>query len=66
MEKNIETNGSVTDNLLLNHHEIRMNDLLTLEKLNSKEIYNIIINTIRNTPTSKRYFEQRFIKHNLD
>ena len=65
-KKNIEANGSFTNNLLLNHHVTRKNNLLTLEKSNSREIYNVIINTIPNTSTSKRYFELRFTGHNLD
>ena len=66
MEKVIETNGSVTSNSILNHQVIRKNNLLTLEKLNSREIYNIMINGIPHTPTSKRYFEQLFTEHILD
>ena len=50
-KKIIETDGSVINNLLLNHHVTRRNDLLILEKLNSRKIYNIIIDTIPYKPT---------------
>ena len=60
MEKITDTNGCVTNSLLLNYQVIRKNNLLTLEKLNSRATYNIIINAIPHRPTSKSYFEQRF------
>ena len=53
-KKLFEINGSVSNNLLLKHQVIRKNYLTTLEKLNSREAYNIIITAIPHTLTSKR------------
>ena len=50
-----------SENLMyLNHHLIKNNRLKSLEKLDSKELYNIIISNAKRTPTSQTYFENLF------
>ena len=46
--------------LILDHHLIKKNRLLTVEKLDSKELYSILISTKLNKPTSQAYFEKLF------
>ena len=44
----------------LNHHLIKWNILLSLEKLNSKELYLILLTRDFCKPTSQIYFEKHF------
>ena len=59
--KDTINNNRISENLLFwNHHLIKCNILLSLEKLNSKELY--LIQLIRHfcKPTSQIYFEKHF------
>ena len=65
--KNNIKNNRISENLLfLNHHLIKYNILLSLEKLNSKELY--LIQLIRDfcKPTSQICFEKYFNDRVLD
>ena len=42
------------------------NRLVSLEKLDSKELYNIIISNTKSTPTSQTYFENLFPHKKFD
>ena len=57
----------ISQNLIyLNHQLIKNNCLLSLGKLDSKELYNIIIFDTKSTPTSQIYFENLFPHNNFD
>ena len=59
--KNTIKNNRISENLLfLNHHVIKCNILLSLEKLNSKELYLIQLTRDFCKPTSQIYFEKYF------
>ena len=59
--KNTINNNRISENLLfLNHHLIKCNILLSLEKLNSKELYWIQLTRDFCKPTSQIYFEKHF------
>ena len=59
--KNAIKNNRISQNLLfLNHHLIKCNILLNLEKLNSKELYWIQLTHDFCKPTSQIYFEKHF------
>ena len=59
--KNTINNNRIPENLLfLNHHLIKCNILLSLEKLNSKELYWIQLTRDFCKPTSQIYFEKHF------
>ena len=65
--KNTINNNRISENLLfLNHHLIKCNILLSLEKLNSKELY--LIQPTRDfcKPTSQIYFEKHLNDWVLD
>ena len=46
--------------LLLNHHVIKKNNLISLDKLHSRELYKILVYTSPHKPTSQVYFENLF------
>ena len=49
------------DNLLYsNHHLIKKNNVLSLDKLNAKELYSMLVYDAPHKPTSQKYFEQLF------
>ena len=59
--KNTIKNNRMPENLLFsNHHLIKCNDLLSLEKLNCKELYLIQLTCDFCKPTSQIYFEKNF------
>ena len=58
--KNTIKNNRISENLFLNHHLIKCNFLLSLEKLNSKELYLIQLTREFCKPTSQIYFEKHF------
>ena len=65
--KNTIKNNRITENLLLlSHHLIKFYILLSLEKLNSKELYLIQITRDVCKPTSQIYFEKHFNDGVLD
>ena len=52
-----ETDNS--DNLLLpNHHLIKKNTLIGIEKLNSRQLYSLLVYTHPFTPTSQKYLNE--------
>ena len=63
LEKNtqLKENQSDSSNLVL----LKNNRALGIEKMNSKEIYSIIISSKVNIPTSRTYFEKKFPLYNF-
>ena len=53
--------GIVTDLLIHDHHLIKGVQILTLEKLSSKELYSILITKFTNKPSLNVYFEKSFL-----
>ena len=49
-----------TNHLVLNHHLIKNARILALGKVTAKEIYSILISSLKNKPTSQSYFENLF------
>ena len=65
--KNTIKNNRISENLLfLNHHLIKYSILLSLEKLNSKELYLIQLIRDFSKPTSQICFEKHFNNCVLD
>ena len=60
------TNDSCTNSVYLDHHLVKHNRIVALEKLHSKGIYSIIISQNMSTPISQQYFETLFPYLNLD
>ena len=58
--KNVTENNRISENLFLNHHLIKCNILLSLEKLNSKELYLIQLTCDFCKSSSQIYFEKHF------
>ena len=52
--------------LVLNHHFIRNARILTLDKLTAKEIYSVLVLSLKNKPTSQNYFENSFRNYTFD
>ena len=54
-------------NLIIHgHHLIKSSRILILEKLTSKELYQILISSRNNKVASVTYFETKFNANNLD
>ena len=62
----LRENGAKTYVIYLDHHLIKNNLLLSLEKLTSKELYSILISKKTSIPTSQQYFNSFFPDSNLD
>ena len=62
----IKHNCSSANLLLPNHHLIKKNNLISLDMLNSRELYNILVYTSRHKPTSQVYFENLFREQELN
>ena len=60
IKTNINTRGILKD-----HSVIRSFRVLALEKLTSREIYDILITKKTNKPTSQRYFENLFNRNDI-
>ena len=60
-EQNLMKNES--NLLVLNHHFIKNARILTLDKFAEKEIYSILISSLKNKMTSQNYFENLFPKY---
>ena len=59
-KKILKENQSDSSNLvLLDHQLLKNNRTLGIEKMNSEEIYSIIISSKVNIPTSRIYFEKK-------
>ena len=55
------------DNLLLpNHHLIKKNTLIGIEKLNSRQLYSLLVYTHPFTPTSQKYLNELFKTDSFD
>ena len=52
--------------LVLNHHLMKIARILTLDKLMAKEIYSILISSLKNKLTSQNYFENSFPNYTFD
>ena len=63
----IKQSSSDAKNLIIHgHHLIKGSRILILEKLTSKELYQILISSRTNKVTSVTYFETKFNANNLD
>ena len=63
----IERNSSDAKNLIIHgHHLTKGSRILILEKLASKELYQMLISSRTNKVTSVTYFETKFNANNLD
>ena len=62
----IKHNCSSANLLLLNHHLIKNNNLISLDKLHCRELYNILVYNSPHKPTSQVYFENRFCEQELN
>ena len=51
--------------MLLNHHLVKNNDLISLDKLYFRELYNILVYLSPHRPTSYIYFENLFREQDL-
>ena len=52
--------------LLLNHHLVKKNNLISLDKLHCRELYNILVYISPHKPTSQIYFENLFWEQDLN
>ena len=65
-KKILQENQSDSSNLvLLDHHLLKNNHTLGIKKMNSKEIYSIVISSKVDIPTSRIYFENKFPFYNF-
>ena len=65
-KKVLKENQSDSSNLVLYDHQLlRNNRTLEIEKMNSKEIYYIIISPKVNIPISRMYFKNKFPLYNF-
>ena len=62
----IKNNYSSTNLLLLNHHLVKKNNLISLDKLHCRELQNIFVYTSPHKPTSQIYFENLFREQDLN
>ena len=51
---------------VLNHQLIKSGRILTLDKLTIKEIYSVLISSLKNKPTSQSYFGNSFPNYTFD
>ena len=65
-KKIVKANRAITNTLVLNYYLMKKNSLLLLEKLNSREINNIITYSAPQKSASETNFEQYFTKQYLD
>ena len=62
----IKHNCSSANLLLLNHHLIKKNNLISLNKLHCRELYDVLVYTSPDQPTSLVYFENLFREQELN
>ena len=55
-----QTSENISFLVVKDHHLLRGSRIIILEKLNSKELYSLLISTIENQPTSQKYFDNLF------
>ena len=60
-----ESQSDNSNLVLLDHQLLKNNRTLVIEKINSKEIYSIVISSKVNIPTSRIYFENQFPPDNF-
>ena len=60
-----ENQGDSSNLVLFDHQLLKNNRTLRIEKLNSTEIYSIIISSKVNILTSRTYFEKKFPLYNF-
>ena len=60
------TNDSCINIVYFEHHLVKNNRIVAMEKLYSKEIYSLIISQNMGTPTSQQCFKTLFLHLNLD
>ena len=60
-----ESQSDTSNSVLLDHQILENNPTITIDKMNSKHIYSIIISSKVNIPRSGIYFEQRFPLYNF-
>ena len=61
----IKHNSSSANLLLLNHHSIKKNNLISLYKLHCRELYNMLVYISPHKSTSQVYFKNLFRKQEL-
>ena len=65
--KNIfKQNNDINTFTTTRYHFIRKSGVLTVQKATSKELYWILITTVKHKPTSQNYFEKKFTDLSLD
>ena len=62
----IKHNCGSANLLLLNHYSVKKNNLISLDKLHCRELYNTLVYTSPHKPTSQVYFENLFRKQELN
>ena len=62
----IKQNNDINTFTTTQHHFIRNSRVLTVQKATSKELYWILITTVKHKPTSQKYFEKKFTDLSLD
>ena len=60
------TNDSCTNIVHPDHHLVKNNRIVALEKRPSKEIYSLLISQNRSAPSSQQYFKTLFSRLNFD
>ena len=61
----IKHNRSSENLLFLNHHLIKKKNLVSLDKLRCRELYNVLVYTSLHKPTSQVYFKNLFREQEL-
>ena len=65
-QTSIKHNCSSRNLLLLNHHLIKKDNVISLDKLHSRELCNILVYTSPHKPASQVYFENLFREQELN
>ena len=66
LEKIIKETDNVDNLLLPNHHLIKNNTLIGIDKLNSRQLYSLLVYTHPFTPTSQKYLNELLTTDNFD
>ena len=56
----LECSDNISDLIINEHHLIKKHEIYCLEKLNSRELYNIQLILNVEKPTAQTYFEKKF------
>ena len=65
-EEILSDKGNSNNLIIQEHHIIKKHQVCCLAKLNSKEIYNILISSLYRKPTSQSYFEHFFGRNDFE